>query len=157
MKIITLIGIPGCGKTTFCKKFFPELTRILRDEIGDTKKEHQTILEYLEQNSDFAIDDINHIKNTRKKIYDNGIHTIDVDSCGWIKNINDTTGSQEYQEINKMSCPELIERNSIGGPYQNKENKLFAQAKISNCNFVKDYDELDQTRIRYLVRVPIRI
>lgn len=65
-----LIGIPGCGKTIFCKKFFPDLSRISRDEIGDTKKEHQLILEKLEQNNDFVIDDINHTKNTRQKIFE---------------------------------------------------------------------------------------
>jgi len=48
MKIIMLIAIPGCGKTTFCKKFFPDLQRISRDDIVDTKKEHRVILERLE-------------------------------------------------------------------------------------------------------------
>lgn len=65
-----LIGIPGCGKTSFCKKFFPDLQRISRDEIGDTKKEHQLIEKYLQENNDFVIDDINHTKNTRQKIFE---------------------------------------------------------------------------------------
>lgn len=70
MKIIMIIGIPGCGKTTFCKKFLPELKRISRDEIGDTQKERKIILENLEQNNDFVIDDINHTKNTRQIIFE---------------------------------------------------------------------------------------
>jgi len=71
--------------------------------------------------------------------YDNGTYTIDMNSCAWIKNINYTTSSQEYQEINRMSCDELLERHSTGGPYQNNENRIFAQEKISNCNYVKDF------------------
>ncbi|QLH06001.1 AAA family ATPase [Nitrosopumilus ureiphilus] len=65
-----LIGIPGCGKTTFCRKFFPEMMRISRDDIGDTKKEHRIILERLEQNNDFVIDDINHTKDVRQKLFE---------------------------------------------------------------------------------------
>lgn len=70
MKIIMLIGIPGCGKTSFCKQFLPKLTRISRDDIGDTAKEHRIILEKLEQNMDFVIDDINHTKNKRGMIFE---------------------------------------------------------------------------------------
>ncbi len=58
-----LIGIPGCGKTTFCKKFFPDLIRISRDDIGNTKKERQLIEKQLQDNHDFIIDDINHTRN----------------------------------------------------------------------------------------------
>ena len=65
-----LIGIPGCGKTSFCKQFFPKLTRISRDDIGDTTKEYRIILKKLEQNTDFAIDDINHTKNKRRNIFE---------------------------------------------------------------------------------------
>lgn len=70
MKIIMLIGIPACGKTSFCKKFFPDLMRVSRDDIGDTKKEHQLIENLLQKNNDFVIDDINHTKNTRLKIFE---------------------------------------------------------------------------------------
>lgn len=70
MKIIMLIGIPACGKTSFCKKFLPDLTRISRDDIGDTKKEHQLIEKQLQENSDFVIDDINHTRNVRLKIFE---------------------------------------------------------------------------------------
>lgn len=65
-----LIGIPACGKTSFCKKFLPDLLRISRDDIGDTKKEHQLIEKQLQDNHDFVIDDINHTKNTRLKIFE---------------------------------------------------------------------------------------
>ena len=65
-----LIGIPACGKTSFCKKFLPDLLRISRDDIGDTKKEHQLIEKQLQENNDFVIDDINHTKNTRQKIFE---------------------------------------------------------------------------------------
>lgn len=65
-----LIGIPACGKTSFCKKFLPNLTRISRDDIGDTKKEHQLIERQLQENNDFVIDDINHTRNARLKIFE---------------------------------------------------------------------------------------
>ena len=73
--------------------------------------------------------------------YDNGTHTIDMDSCAWILNSNYKSASQEYQEIHGMSCSEIIDRHAIGIPYQNNENKMFAESKISNCNFVKDWSE----------------
>jgi len=73
--------------------------------------------------------------------YDNGTHSIDENSCAWIKNPNYKPSSMEYQEINEMSCDEIAERHAIGGPFQNKENKIFAEFKISNCNFVSDWSE----------------
>jgi len=73
--------------------------------------------------------------------YNNGTHTIDENSCIWIKNPSYKPASMEYREINEMSCDELVERHSTGGPYQNKENKIFAESKISNCNFVDDWYE----------------
>lgn len=69
-KVIMLIGIPGCGKTTFCKKFLPELTRISRDELGSTKKEHNVIEDSLMNNRDFVIDDINPTLQSRATLID---------------------------------------------------------------------------------------
>ena len=73
--------------------------------------------------------------------YDNGTHTIDMDSCDWIHNSNYKPASQEYQEIHEMSCSELIKRHATGRPYQNNENMIFAESKISNCNSVKDWSD----------------
>ena len=73
--------------------------------------------------------------------YSNGTHTIDENSCTWIKNPSYKPASMEYQEINEMSCKELAERHTADEPYQNKENRLFAESKISNCNFVDDWSE----------------
>lgn len=73
--------------------------------------------------------------------YNNGTHTIDENSCAWRNNITSKSSTGEYQEINGMSCPELIERHTSGEPYANKENRMFAQEKISNCNFVDNWSE----------------
>lgn len=75
------------------------------------------------------------------KVYDNGTHTINMDSCSWISNTNYKSASQEYQEINEMSCQELSERHTASDPHQNKENKIFAESKISNCDFVDGWSE----------------
>ncbi len=34
-----------------------------------------------------------------------------------------------------------MERHTSGEPYANKENKIFAQEKVLNCNFVDDWSE----------------
>ena len=70
--------------------------------------------------------------------YDNGTHTIDLNSCVWRNNITLKHSVDEYQEINSLSCSELIERHATGKPYANKENKMLAQAKILNCNSLKN-------------------
>lgn len=76
--------------------------------------------------------------------YNNGTHTINENSCAWIKNTNHKTASMEYQQINEMSCDELTKRDSMNQPYQNKENKIFAESKIANCNFVDDWSDAQQ-------------
>ena len=71
--------------------------------------------------------------------YNNGTHTINENSCVWIKNTNQKPASREYQEINEMSCDELLKRHSMNDPYQNKENKIFAESRVANCMFVDDW------------------
>lgn len=46
----------------------------------------------------------------------------------------------EHQEINQMFCDELLRRHSMNDPYQNKENKIFAESKITNCRFVDNWE-----------------
>lgn len=70
------------------------------------------------------------------KSFDNGTHTITMDSCVWIKNIDIKTGSSEYQEINSMSCDDLIQKFDKNEPFQYDESEKFAKAKLDNCNFV---------------------
>ena len=76
--------------------------------------------------------------------YNNGTHTIDENSCAWIKNTNHKPASMEYQQINEMSCDELAKRDAMSQPYQNKENKLFTESKITNCKFVDDWSDAQQ-------------
>ena len=73
--------------------------------------------------------------------FNNGTHTIDENSCVWIKNTNHKPASIEYQEINKMSCNELLKRQSMNVPYQSKENKIFAESKVANCIFVDNWKD----------------
>ena len=77
--------------------------------------------------------------------FNNGTHTINENSCVWIENKNQKSGSMEHQEINQMSCDELLRGHSMNDPYQNKENKIFAESKITNCRFVDNWE--DQQKI----------
>ena len=70
--------------------------------------------------------------------YDNGTHTITMDSCGWIANADLKHFSGERDEISRMSCPELVERHDSGKPYHNRENKALAEFRISICDLIND-------------------
>ena len=63
--------------------------------------------------------------------YDNGTHTITMDSCGWIANTDLKHSSDERDEIFRMSCQELAERHDSGKPYHNRENKALVEFRIS--------------------------
>lgn len=72
--------------------------------------------------------------------YDNGTHTIDMKSCGWIANADLKHPLDERDEIRRMSCQELAERHDSGVPYRNNENRDIAEFRISTCDFIKDWE-----------------
>ena len=102
--VYLLFGLPGSGKSTWCKTHHPELPVVSRDiiraELGYTKdvdekakleywqenevtkKEHEYIRQYLRQHQDFIIDDTNLKMKFRKPLIkmlrDNGAFVIGV-------------------------------------------------------------------------------
>ena len=91
---------------------------------------------------------------TAYRSHDNGTHTIDVDSCGWIKNTNYKLPSIEFDEIHGMSCDEIRDRYNSGEPYQNKENQLFAQERFVTCNFILDFAKSNMSKYAEPTRTP---
>ena len=62
-----MVGLPGCGKTTFCKKFLPNHIRICLDEIEDHNryKEFEIIEENLSKDNNIVVDDTSLTKEIR--------------------------------------------------------------------------------------------
>jgi len=62
-----MVGLPGCGKTTFCKKYLPNHIRICLDEIenNDRDKEFETIEENLSKGNNIVVDDTSITKQIR--------------------------------------------------------------------------------------------
>ena len=54
-----MVGLPGSGKTAFCKKFLPNHVRICLDEIDDHDryKEFKIIEENLRKDNNIVVDD----------------------------------------------------------------------------------------------------
>lgn len=73
-------------------------------------------------------------------LYDNGTHTITMDSCKWIINTDLKTPFEENDETYRMSCQELTERHDSGRPYQTHKNKAIAEFRISTCDLIKDWE-----------------
>jgi len=62
-----MVGLPGCGKTTFCKKYLPNHVRICLDEIENNNrdKEFETIEENLGKDNNIVVDDTSLTKYIR--------------------------------------------------------------------------------------------
>lgn len=75
---------------------------------------------------------------TTYMIYDNGTHTITMDSCGWIANMDLKHPLDEHDEISRMSCQELAERHNSGKPYHNQKNKALAEFRLSTCDLISN-------------------
>jgi len=62
-----MVGLPGTGKTTFCKKFLPNHVRICLDEIEDHNryKENKIIEENLSKYNNIVVDDTSLTKQIR--------------------------------------------------------------------------------------------
>jgi predicted kinase len=67
MEIVVLVGIPGCGKTTFAKSFFPNHKRINLDTLHTRNKEDEEIANLLSNGTDIIIDNTNTTKKARSK------------------------------------------------------------------------------------------
>lgn len=126
-----LIGIPGCGKTTFCKKFLPNLTRISRDEIRNTKKEHEIIEKTLQNKQDFVIDDINATTQSRSKI------------ISIIKQYNaEITGIFFNFSVNRCLSQNIRRENPLPDAAIGRWNKeLMPPSKDEGFNYVQILDE----------------
>jgi len=61
-----MIGIPGCGKTTYSKINFPNHAYVSLDQIKDREKEYKLIEKYLKNRTSIVIDDTNLTKKVRK-------------------------------------------------------------------------------------------
>ena len=68
--------------------------------------------------------------------YDNGTHTIDMDSCAWIKKMDPEKISEEYDELNAMYCSEVVARHDSGEPYLSYRNQRLAESQVSACAHV---------------------
>lgn len=83
-KIIMMCGIPGSGKSTFCKEYFKNYKYISRDQIrfsllkddDDYFSKEKEVIEqlfkkidlYIQQGEDFVIDATHLTKSSRRKI-----------------------------------------------------------------------------------------
>jgi atypical dual specificity phosphatase len=66
MKVVVLIGIPGSGKSTFARKFFPNFVYVNQDALGDRKACIEAATAALEAGKDVVIDRCNVNKSQRK-------------------------------------------------------------------------------------------
>ena len=69
MEAILLVGIAGCGKTTFCQKYISQHTRIALDDIPKHNRNTQDRLveQALAEGKNIVIDDTNLTKKIRSR------------------------------------------------------------------------------------------
>lgn len=66
-EIIIMTGIQGSGKTTFCRKRFPEYERISLDDLHTRNKENIAFEQALLDRKDIVIDNTNPTASDREK------------------------------------------------------------------------------------------
>ena len=115
--MVIMIGLQGSGKSTFCITHYPEYTRINLDTLRTRKKEHDALLQALNQKENIIIDNTNPTKGDRKKYIQAG-------------------RAQKYKIIGCFMQSELqdcIERN----------NARTGQEKIPEIAITCTYDKLE--------------
>ena len=65
--IVIMIGIPASGKSTFCKKYLPDLIRINLDTLKTRNKENKMLESCLTEKLSFVVDNTNPTKNDRAR------------------------------------------------------------------------------------------
>ena len=66
-EIIIMTGIQGSGKTTFCRKQFPEYDRISLDDLHTRNKEKIAFEQALSEEKDIVIDNTNPSASDRER------------------------------------------------------------------------------------------
>lgn len=67
MEIIVLVGIPGCGKSTFALNRFPKHKRISLDIVHSRTKEDEELAKCIAADQDIVIDNTNTTIRSRAK------------------------------------------------------------------------------------------
>jgi bifunctional polynucleotide phosphatase/kinase len=65
MNVVILTGLPGAGKSTVCKDWFPNYVRINQDTLGNRQACIDEMRKQLDQGHDVVIDRVNHTKQQR--------------------------------------------------------------------------------------------
>lgn len=65
MRCVILTGLPGAGKSTVCKSWFPTYLRINQDQLGNRAACIAVAREAFEANKNVIIDRVNHSKQQR--------------------------------------------------------------------------------------------
>jgi len=66
MRVIILTGLPGAGKSTVCKNWYPNYVRINQDNLGSRDACIKEMIQCLEQNQNVIVDRVNHTTKQRK-------------------------------------------------------------------------------------------
>jgi predicted kinase len=66
MKVIIMCGLPGSGKSTLSKNWFPNYFRISQDELGSRNKCIDVMRYALDSKTDVLVDRVNNTKSQRK-------------------------------------------------------------------------------------------
>lgn len=66
MRVIILTGLPGSGKSTVCKNWFPHYTRINQDTLGNRQACIDLMTKELDAGKNVIVDRVNHTPQQRK-------------------------------------------------------------------------------------------
>ena len=66
-KAVIMIGIQGSGKSTFCRRFLPDIPRVNLDSLKTRKNEQRMIESCLAQGQDYVVDNTNPMRADRAR------------------------------------------------------------------------------------------
>lgn len=83
MKVVILVGVPGSGKSTFCKKY-PKYVRISQDELGSRYMCLELFRESLRKGKSVIVDRCN-INKLQRQLWLNIAREFNVDEINCVK------------------------------------------------------------------------
>jgi len=146
---VVMIGIPASGKSTFCRRYFPELPVISLDLLHRRKREDAVLRETLASGRSFVVDNTNVTRAERAKYLaaarEAGYRTVGVymrsDTAGCLARNELRVGKARIHRVGVLARAKALELPEYGEGFDRLFYVTLAESGFTMSDWKTDHEE----------------